>query len=31
MDDVAANGYIFEQMCSNIDGTSQKSPCGCQK
>ena len=31
MDAVAANGYIFEQMCSNIDGTSQKSPCGCQK
>ena len=31
MDAVAVGGYIFEQMCSNIDGTSQKSPCGCQK
>ena len=31
MDAVAVGGYIFEQICSDIDGTSQKSPCGCQK
>ena len=31
MDAVAANGYILEQICSNIYGTSQKSLCGCQK
>ncbi|MEZ3492968.1 MAG: hypothetical protein K1W35_04975 [Lachnospiraceae bacterium] len=31
MDAVAANGYVFEQTCSNIYGTSQKSPCSCQK
>lgn len=31
MDAVSASSYIFEQMCSNIDRTSQKSPCSCQK
>ena len=31
MDDVAVGGYIFWQICSNIYGTSQKSPAAVRK